>query len=289
MAPPSNFSIYNIDDKLNAQYVVVPGTASTGALSTSLFLVEGISEALDEDGIEGVRINGMYEGKYQGIFVDTEAPAFDANAVVRDPKPNETGDEVYGDPNLLNLKPGDIIMISQDSLGKINNIFKVYTLEQDSEWIFGRNSDRRYISYQKVIKPNREYLLGGSELAEWMFSSEGSGNEFRLMDVCLWRSFPAIVDHVRGLEKMGNNVIVNCGVPYDGTNPISPKIITYRGSRSYVYDEVTETVRKATDADFGESEYNTAVIYNRYGILEDLVIIKHKEPVTDAYWYGYTD
>ena len=61
----------------------------------------------------------MYKGKEAKLFVKTDAQAF------------------VDDPKLLEIKSGDVVRIAQDATGMVVNLFKVYTLYQDAEWLDG--------------------------------------------------------------------------------------------------------------------------------------------------------
>lgn len=289
----SGVKLYDVDSQKIASFIVTEGAQASVNPTQYLFLVESVGQALDDDGIPGTRISGMYKGKEAKLFIKTDAQAF------------------VDDPKLLDIKSGDIIRIAQDATGMIVNLFKVYTLYQDSEWYtpnFGKNQDKRAINaklkvFAKEIEvskgnwiPNpgyREYLLGGDEFAEWVFQNGETGDPYllRTYPYCFWTGNACTVMHVRTVYMSGSRAMLNHG-PLEATGEsITEKLVNTPGGVNmgfYFYDEANETVRLATKDDLIEDDRYTYVLRSRYGSFEDLIVIKHKEPVF-GYWEGYTE
>ncbi len=289
----SKTKLYDVDAQKVASYIITEGAAASTIPTPYLFLVEDVAQALDDDGLPGTAIKGMHRGKQVKIFIKTDAQAFIDN------------------PSLLDIKSGDVIRVALDASGKVVDLFKVYTLYQDSEWYtpnFGKNQDKRSINaklkvFAKEIEvskgnwiPNpgyREYLLGGNEFAEWTFHNGETGDPYllRTYPYCFWTGNGCTVMHVRTVYMSGSRAMLNHG-PLESTGEsITEKIINTPGGIDkgfYFYDEVTETVRPATKDDLVEDDRYTYVMRNRYGAVEDLIVIKHKEPVL-GYWEGYTE
>ncbi|MBQ4526927.1 MAG: S-layer homology domain-containing protein [Clostridia bacterium] len=270
--------LYDVDAQKIAKFIITEGAQASVLPTQHLFLIASVGQALDDDGMPGTRISGMYKGKEAKLFVKTDAQAF------------------KDDPKLLEIKSGDIIRIAQDATGMVVNLFKVYTLYQDAEWDdakFGKNADKRNISFKNTIRPNREYLLGGNEFAEWTFSNGETGDPgtLRTYPYCFWTGNACTVMHVRAVYVNGSRPMLNHG-PLESTGEsITDKLINTPGGvymGFYFYDEATETVRAATRDDLIEDDRYTYVLRNRYGNVEDLIVIKHKEPVL-GYWEGYTE
>ncbi|MBQ4630265.1 MAG: S-layer homology domain-containing protein [Clostridia bacterium] len=270
--------LYDVDAQKVASFIITEGATSSVNPTQHLFLVESVGQALDDDGMPGTRLSGMYKGKEAKLFVKTDAQAF------------------KDDPKLLEIKSGDIIRIAQDATGMIVNLFKVYTLYQDAEWLdaqFGKNADKRNISFKNTVRPNREYLLGGDEFAEWVFSNGETGDPgtLRTYPYCFWTGNACTVMHVRTVYMSGSRPMLNHG-PLEATGEsITEKLVNTPGVINggfYFYDEANETVRLATKDDLIEDDRYTYVLRSRYGSFEDLIVIKHKEPVL-GYWEGYTE
>lgn len=281
--------LYDIDDMKMASVIITEGAKLSVNVGPYFMLVEGISEVLDKDGMPGTAITGMYRGKYQKIFVDTTADAF---------TPGKWKEE-----GLLDLKPGDVIRIALNSTGEIVNLFKVYTVKQESEWTLGRDTDKRNISVMTTFRDKtspayREYLLGGNEFSEIIFSNGESGDPYsvRIMPYCYWTGFGLIAVHARSAYMKQGQMIVSPGIPYGETDPVGEKIGFFPGNSdnggnvrgSYYFDESTGIVREATADDLEESDYKSYVMRIRYGLVEDLIIINHKEPIQGD-WYGWSE
>lgn len=274
----SKTKLYDVDAQKIAKFIITEGAQASVIPTQYLLLVGSVVQALDDDGLPGTKINGMYRGKEVGLFIKTDAQAF------------------VDDPKLLDIKSGDVVRIAQDATGKVVNLFKVYTLYQTAEWDdakFGKNADKRNISFKNTIRPNREYLLGGNEFAEWVFSNGETGDPgtLRTYPYCFWTGNGCTVMHVRAVYLNGSRPMLDHG-PLESTGEsVTDKIINTPSGADrgfYFYDEATETVRQATRDDLIEDDRYTYVIRNRYGSVEDLIVIKHKEPVL-GWWEGYTE
>ena len=276
--------LYDINEVKYASVIVTEGGKVSTIVEPNFMLVESVSQMLDEDGMPGTVITGMYKGEYQKIFVDTTADAFTPG--------------LWREEGLLNLKSGDVIRIAKNSKGKIIDIFKIYTVEQESKWPIPIDKRIDYVDVMQYFRDKtsdgyREYLLGGNEFAELSFRGENQDPyTLRVYPWCYWTGNSLFAVHARSVFVKNGVVMINPGVPYGHSEPVSLKIGSFPGNAmergAYFFDEATGTVRQATIEDLEEDDTKSYVLRIRYGVVEDLIVINHKEPIQGE-WYGWSE
>ncbi len=251
--------IYDVDESFNGGVVIVEGEAAQPTASPDLMLVESTGYALDEDGMEGFKVTGMYKGEYQGLFVKTDSEAF------------------VKEPDRLTLKPGDVVRLAIDNAGKITNIVKVFTLDHPDE-ATGKYAFYGDKFYDMISKP--EYISDPTAYYQYIF------------DTAYWEWTIANGMYLDDAYMAGDRICINVGKrSADASEP--PHYITNKDALSYVYifNEATGTVRPGTFTaeDVYADDSRTVFIWNRYGVARNLIIFEHKDPVTDVWWEGYYD
>ena len=276
--------LYDINEVKYASVIVTEGGKVSTVVEPNFMLVESVSQMLDEDGMPGTAISGMYKGEYQKIFVDTTADAFTPG--------------LWREEGLLNLKPGDVIRIARNSKGEIIDIFKIYTVEQESTWpipVDTRIDSVGVMQYfrDKTSDGYREYLLGGNEFTELAFRGEnGDPYTLRVYPWCYWTGNSLIAIHARSVFVKNGVVMINPGVPHGHSEPVGLKLGSFPGNAlergAYFFDEATGKVRPATKEDLEEDDTKSYVLRMRYAVVEDLIVIKHKEPIQGE-WFGWSE
>ena len=287
--------LYDVDESKAAKVIVTEGSGGGGAVPKAhLMLVEDVVEAMDEDYNKGMMIKGIYKNEYVGFFVKEDEASFTEGELVYDATPAKpsSGDEIYGDPTLLDLNPGDVIKIALDATNKITNIFKVYSLEDQGEWQWTNQIEKGTSKIEiNTVWKHRKYLMGGSEFSEWTNQNGDTGmyNQVRFYNYCFWTGNSHQMIHARALYPMGERLVVDLGPIEDSGNSPALKLGNVGKDTNYAFfDEATGSVRVATKDDFVKDDRYTYIIGNRYGVFNDIIVIKHEEPVY-GYWRGYTE
>ena len=251
--------IYDVDESFNGGVIIVEGEAAQPTASPDLMLVESTGYALDEDGMEGFKVTGMYKGEYQSIFVKTDSEAF------------------AEEPDRLTLKPGDVVRLAVDNAGKITNIVKVFTLDYPDK-ATGKYAFYGDKFYDMMSKP--EYI------------SDPSAYYVNTFATAYWEWTVANGMYLDDAYYAGDKLCINVG-KRSADAPEPPHYITGKDALSYVYifNEATGTVRlgKFSPEDVYADDNRTVFIWNRYGVARNLIIFEHKDPVTDVWWEGYYD
>lgn len=263
-----HIDLYNVNEARCPEILVEQksGGTSSSVVPLEFFAVEKIVTALDDDGAIVNKIYGCYKGVYSGYIIDTEAEAFKNN------------------PSLAVVYPGDVICVSLDSLDRIKNIIKMFTMNPYNDTEYDPDAD---------VGAKRTYLLNSKSYDVWTLSRSNTQTNIADYERCRNSSWDATgrVIHGKIQNYDGSLFTISLGENKDGIK-IPERMLGTDQTKIYVYDETNHTVRIGSKNDIEpRNERQTAVIRNKWmGNMETILINRDKNPSEPIYWIGaYTD
>ena len=254
----ANFKAYDMDESLNAAVLVVESDTSSsgGDIPAQPFVI--VDKVVETIGADGLDENVMYawsEGKYEKYYFHEELPAEDKN-----------------------LQRGDVIRIVKGA-GKIKKITKIFTFK-------GVKGERVTASDNTGYIITSGFAIDKNAYDDWLMEKYAAvyNTIYRMNKEPQWEQLN-IALHCKAVKAAPNYVVVSVGK--DG---VDNKKISFDSKAAIIkYDEVTDTLSKASFADINPDDASQSLLLRiNYSSGSEIYIIDRRSDAAIP-WGGYAN